>query len=71
MNHNKAQHPDMVSGEEFIYEHGYKLVLQGRYYDPDFAKVKLFLPSLAGIPDLRVFIDRIKTDKSFTQTAVA
>ena len=63
-------YPDTISGEAFIYEHGYKLVLEGRYYDPDFAKVKLLLPSVAGISDLRVFINKVKTDESFAQSAV-
>jgi len=70
MRSNNIRHPDMVSGEEFLYEHGYKLVLEGRYYDPDFAKAKLFLPSLAGISDLKVFINKVKTDEQFAQSAV-
>jgi hypothetical protein len=66
-----GKHPDTISGEAFIYEHGYKLVLEEHYYDPDFAKVKLLLPSVAGISDLRVFINKVKTDEQFAQSAVA
>jgi hypothetical protein len=70
MKNNMEKHPDTISGEAFIYEHGYKLVIEGRYYDPDFAKVKLFLSSLDSVPDLRVFINKVKTDEAFAQTIV-
>lgn len=66
----EMRHPAEISGEAFIYQHGYKLALEGRYYERDFTRVKIFLPSLAGVLTIPDFINRVKTDESFARTAV-
>ena len=66
----EQKHPAEMTGREFLYEQGYKMVMEKNGYKAEFDRVKEVLPSISGFANLPEFIKAVENDPVLTNAVV-